>query len=119
MSFHYLATAYSKYSGGIEAAHKVACEQAALLVKAGVPVYSPIAHTHPIAIYGDLDPLDHSIWLEADRTFMEAAKALIVCKMPGWEDSYGIAVEVDYFRHAGKPVYYMEPGEVPEEVLGE
>jgi hypothetical protein len=116
MTFHYLATPYSKYAGGIEAAFQAAAEQAALLVRAGVPVYSPIAHTHPVAIHGGIDPYDHTIWLEADRAFMEAACGLIVCKLPGWEASYGIQVEVDHFTHAGKPIVYMEPGEVPAEV---
>jgi hypothetical protein len=114
MSFWYLATVYSKYRLGIVHAHAEACRQAALLVRAGIPVYSPIAHTHPIAIEGDIDPFDHEIWLEADRTFMEAAKGLIVCKMQGWEESYGIGVEIESFERQGKPIYYMEPDELPD-----
>jgi hypothetical protein len=114
MSFYYLATVYSKYHLGIVHAHAEACRQAALLVRAGIPVYSPIAHTHSIAIEGDIDPFDHNIWLEADRTFMEAAKGLIVCKMQGWEESYGIGVEIESFERQGKPVYWMEPGELPD-----
>ena len=117
MSFHYLATPYSKYEGGIEAAFVAAAEQAALLVRAGVPVYSPIAHTHPVAIHGGIDPYDHTIWLEADRTFMEAACGLIICTLPGWRDSYGIEQERIYFESAGKPIVLMTPGEVPSEVL--
>jgi hypothetical protein len=114
VSFYYLATVYSKYHLGIVHAHAEACRQAALLVRAGIPVYSPIAHTHSIAIEGDIDPFDHNIWLEADRTFMEAAKGLIVCKMRGWEESYGIGVEIESFERQGKPVYWMEPGELPD-----
>lgn len=116
MSFWYLATPYSKYPAGIEAAHAEACQQAALLVRAGVPVYCPIAHTHPIAIHGDIDPFDHKIWLEADRTFMEAAKGLVVCCIEGFGESYGIAHEVLHFNKANKPVVYMKPGEVPKEL---
>jgi hypothetical protein len=117
MSYFYLASPYSKFSGGIVAAFEEVCEQAALLVRAGVPVFSPIAHTHSIALHGHLDPYDLSIWLEADRAFMDAAKAIIVCKMDGWQESYGIGVEVEHFKRAGKPVHYMEPGFVPPEVL--
>ena len=119
MSFYYLASPYSKFPGGIDAAFEEVCREAALLVRAGVPVYSPIAHTHPVAIHGDIDPFDHNIWLEADRTFMEAAKGMILCRMEGWETSYGIGKELEYFQAAGKPVIHMTPGLVPEELTSE
>lgn len=116
MTFYYLATPYSKYPGGIERAHADACAQAALLIKSGVPVYSPIAHTHPIAIEGDIDPFDHQVWLEADRAFMETACGLIVCEMDGWRESYGIEQEIRCFAKQGKPRIQMTPGIVPDEV---
>jgi len=112
--FWYLATPYSRYADGLDAAFAEAARQAALLVRAGIPVYSPIAHTHPVAIHGGLDPLDHSIWLPADQAFMDAARGLVVCMMPGWDESYGIAVEIETFERAAKPVIYMAPGCVPE-----
>lgn len=113
MNFWYLATPYSKYHLGIEEAFRDACRQTALLIRAGVPTFSPIAHTHPIAIHGDIDPFAHEIWLPADRPMMDAARGLIVCKMDGWAQSYGVRVEIQTFEAAGKPVVYMEPGEVP------
>ena len=109
----YLGTPYSKYPGGIEEAFICACRQAAFLVRAGIPVYSPIAHTHPIAVYGGIDPLDHRIWLPADRPKMDQSRGLIICKMPTWGQSDGIQHEKATFRAAGKPVIYMTPGEVP------
>lgn len=113
MTFYYLATPYSKFPGGIEAAYVAACEQAAVLVRAGVPVFCPIAHTHGPAIHGGIDPLSHEIWLPADAPFMKAACGIIVCKLESWETSYGVAHEIAAFRNAGKPAYYMEPGIVP------
>lgn len=113
MTFYYLATPYSKYKAGIDEAWQEACRQTALLVRAGVPIYSPIAHTHPIAMLGGIDPLDHSLWLEADRALMDSAIGLIVCEMQGWQESYGIGEEVKHFERAGKPIYMMEPGIVP------
>lgn len=114
MSFWYLATPYSKYPGGIEEAFKLACREAATLVRAGIRVYSPIAHTHPVATYGEIDPYDHGIWLPADAPFMRAAKGLIVLRAESWEDSHGIKCEIEEFQKAGKPVVYMDPGVVPE-----
>ena len=73
---------------------------AANLIEQGMRIYCPIAHTHPIAIYGDLDPLDHTIWLPADGPFMDAAVGLIVVRMRGWDKSKGIAAEIKRFGEA-------------------
>lgn len=115
--FYYLATPYSKYPHGIEAAFRLAAENTAHLIRAGVPIYSPIAHTHPIAIHGGIDPLDHSIWLPADEPLMRAAKGLIVLMAETWEESYGISVEIAEFKAERKPILYMEPGIVPAELV--
>jgi hypothetical protein len=117
--FWYLASPYSKYPLGITAAHYHVCQQAGLLIQAGVPVYSPIAHTHPIAQFSGIDPHDHDIWLPADKPIADAAGGLIVLKLEGWSRSFGIAEEIEWFASAGKPVVYMEPGEVPAELLQE
>jgi hypothetical protein len=106
-SYFYMATPYSKYEQGIHVAFLHACQAAAWLVRHGVPAYSPIAHTHPIALHGEMDPLDHDIWLPADRPMMDAAGGLLIVRMPGWSRSYGIQVEADVFAAAGKPVEYL------------
>lgn len=111
--YWYLATPYSKYVDGIEMAFKLAAIYSAALIKAGLGVYSPIAHTHTIAMCGGLDPMDHSIWLPADRPLMDAAVGLIVCQMAGWLESHGVAHEIDVFCEADKPVYYWQPLDDP------
>jgi hypothetical protein len=104
----YLATPYSKYRDGIDCAFRDAAALAARLLKLGVKVYSPIAHTHPIAIYGQLDPLDHAIWMPFDEAMMTASAALLVAQMQGWRESYGINHEIEFFKAGGKPVFYLE-----------
>lgn len=108
-SLCYLATPYSKFPTGIEDAFKAACILTGVLLRKGVKVYSPIAHTHPIAIHGGIDPLDHDIWLPFDQAMMEAAGICVVAMLPTWEQSYGISVEIETFRKAGKPVFYLNP----------
>lgn len=116
--FWYLATVYSKHPGGLDEAFRMAARTAALLIRAGARVYSPIAHTHPVAIEGGIDPYDHGIWLPADKPFVDAARGLIVLRTPGWLDSKGIAWEIGEFKEAGKPIVYMDEGEAfPPEVL--
>lgn len=110
--YWYIATPYTKYPGGIEEAFKEACRFTAGLIQYGIPAYSPIAHTHPIAVHGGLDPLDHSIWLPADEPMMKAAHGLIVATMPTWEESYGVSVEINIFAKDKKPIHYISPKSV-------
>ena len=113
MSYWYMASPYSKHPFGLDAAHLRVCEQAALLISNGIPVFSPIAHSHSIALYGDLDPLDHDIWMLLARAMVDAAGGLIVLKLEGWSRSFGVAEEIEWFVEMNKPIVYMEPGEVP------
>lgn len=107
--YWYLATPYSKWYGGLNDAWKLACIETGRLIAQGVPVFSPIVHTHPIALANRMDPLDHSIWLLTDRTLMDAASGLIVMKMWGWRSSKGVQEEIRVFQEAGKPIVYLVP----------
>lgn len=108
-SLVYLATPYSKFKPDIEEAYREACKISAGMLLRGIRVYSPIAHTHGIAIHGGLDPLDHSLWLSFDETMMRAAQALVIAKMEGWQSSKGIGHEMEFFQREGKPYYLMDP----------
>ena len=108
VSIAYLATPYSKFPGGIKRAFVEASKLAARLMLAGVKVYSPIAHTHPLAVYGDIDPLDHYIWLPFDETMMTLASNLIVAHMHGWQESKGIKHEIEFFEKASKPIFDLD-----------
>ena len=108
MTLAYLATPYTKYPGGVYYAFRDAAALVAQLLHAGVNAYSPIAHTHPVAIYGGLDPLDHEIWLPFDELMMSRCDSLIVAHMPTWETSKGIAHEIAFFERAGKPIFDLD-----------
>lgn len=105
----YLATPYTRHPDGIEAAFQEAAKIAARLMLSGMKVYSPIAHTHPLAIYGGLDPLDHSIWMPFDQAMMDRSDVLIVAHMYGWQESYGVAEEIRIFEEVGKPIFDLNP----------
>jgi hypothetical protein len=112
----YVGTPYSKYPGGVELAFVDAAKLTARLMTEGLKVYSPIAHTHPLAVHGGLDPFDHSIWLPFDATMMEKSDAMIVAMMQGWESSFGIRHEIQVFVEAGKPIYFLDPADLGVEV---
>lgn len=107
--YWYVASPYSKYPGGVEEAFKAACECTGRLLARGIPVFSPIAHSHPIAQHAAIDPMSHEIWLEADRPMMEAAHGALVLRLPGWEFSYGVKHEIDFFRDAQRPIHLLDP----------
>ena len=117
MSYLYLATPYARYPDGHHAAFVEACKQAAILTKAGLPVFSPIAHSHPLALHGEIANTDHDFWMNVDRPMMDAAHGIIVCMMKGWIESHGMKYEIQTFERAGKPVYYMAPGHVPYSLI--
>ncbi len=114
--FWYLGTPYSKFRLGLEAAFLAACDARADLVRAGIPCFSPIVHSHPVAIHGKIDPLSHAIWLPAEQPIMRCATGLIVRMLEGWEDSYGLGEEIKDFERHRKPVV-MWPLHEPAEAL--
>lgn len=112
--FYYLGSPYSNQPAGLDAAHKAVCVEAGRLISRGLAVYSPIAHMHPIARYGLIDPHAHDIWIPIDEPLMAAAKGLIVLTLDGWSQSVGLGYEISFFEEKGLPVVYMTPGTVPE-----
>lgn len=105
----YLGSPYTRYPAGIEQAWIDVCTIAARLLVAGIRCYTPIGMTHGMAIYGEVDPLDHSIWLPFDEAMMSRCDALIVARLPSWETSKGIAHEIQFFADAGKPIFDLDP----------
>jgi hypothetical protein len=114
--YWYLASPYSKFPKGFREAFRQICEIGAALVRQGIPIFSPIAHNHPLAMWGGIDPLDHTIWLPLDFPMIDAAYGLIVAQMDGWTDSYGIGVEIERFTRAQKPIAYLDPTTLKGEI---
>lgn len=77
-------------------------------MKAGHLVFSPISHTHPIALAGDL-PKGWEFWKEYDISFIEWADEIQVLMLDGWEESTGVTAEIGIAHHENKPVVYLEP----------
>ena len=115
-AFWYLATPYSKYPSGIEAAFRLAVEARGFLLKHGIPTFSPIIHSHPVAVQCDLDPLDHTIWLPSEAPIMMVACGLIMLMAEGWRESVGMKYEQDDFTWRKLPIVFMEPFVMPADL---
>lgn len=103
----YLASPYSMYPGGQDAAFKLACRMAAKKMKEGFAIFCPIAHSHPVELYGDTDP-SHDFWLGQDIAFLNVCEGMFRYKLPSWENSFGVNWEADWMRAHGKPVVDIE-----------
>lgn len=114
MSFYYLATPYTRYPDGHEAAYAAAVTETARLIAAGHVIFSPIVHSHPLVAHGH--GVEFSYWAKFDDVMIRAARGVIVCMLLSWRDSTGIAEEIKLAERLGKPVTYMVPGIVPAEL---
>lgn len=117
--FWYLATPYSKYPEGRQAAYVAACEQSIFLAKHGIRIFSPIAHSHGMAeAASNLDPSsDNDIWEWLDAPFVQLATGMIWCALPGHAESSGMAKELTAFQAAYKPIVPMTPNIMPATLL--
>lgn len=112
----YLASPYTKF-GDLDAAYVQACRATALLMRAGIPVFSAIVHGHPLVEEGGLPVDAPEFWRKVNRPFMEMSSGLIVLRLNGWRSSEGVIEEITWFHAVGRPVIYMDAGRVPEELL--
>ena len=106
--YWYLASPYSKWAEGIDDAAHVIAKVAGKLIRQGLPVFSPIAHSHTVARAAAIDPYSHEIWLAADKPIFEGAAGMIVAALPGWRESFGIGEEVKWCREHDKPVWLLD-----------
>ena len=110
----YLASPYSHPDAQVrEARFHAACRRTAEMTRAGQLVYSPIVHSHPLAALGL--PNDWPFWAEHNRAMLERCDALAVLTLPGWEESRGVAAEVEIATALRLPVRYDEPGALVSE----
>lgn len=112
--FWYLATPYRAYKGPRASAYGHAARQAALFSDAGIPVFSPIVHSHIIASHTERLVEESPEWVDLDMPMVRAARGVIVCMLPGWEVSAGIHRECSEAIKLGKRVIHMTPGQIPE-----
>lgn len=103
----YLGSPYSHPEAGVrEHRYETVSRAAGLLMQDGLFVYSPIAHTHSIALWGNL-PKGWDYWEKFDRIFLEMAKEMYVLTIPGWEESKGLMAEIEIMKEYVKPIRYM------------
>jgi len=86
---------------------------AARMMNNGIHVFSPISHTHPIVLAGDL-PKGWEFWAAYDEAVLQYCARIVVLTLPGWEDSIGIANELKIARELDLPIDFQGPVEDTE-----
>ena len=100
----YLASPYSHPDKAVmKERFDHACNFAAKLLRKGLNVFSPIAHSHPIAGYGL--PTEWSFWRQVDTQYIKVCKNVLVYTLPEWEKSVGVNAEIVIASKMGKPVW--------------
>lgn len=107
-TFWYLASPYAKYLHGKEAAFEDACMWTSALIKAGVPCFSPIAHSHSITTIAHMDKDSHDLWMPQDLSILRGANGVIILPMKGWQESKGVGMEVDAALKLDIPVFLLK-----------
>ena len=104
----YLASPYSHPDANVRKRRfRAACQAAAHLMREGHLVFSPVAHTHPIAEFGL--PTEWAFWERQDRSLLERCDEVIVLTLDGWDESVGVLSEIQIARELGNPVRYLAP----------
>lgn len=114
----YLCSPYTHRDRSVMADRfKIVCRVASMLMGQGHMIFSPIAHSHSIAMAGGF-PRHWEFWQEYDREILSHCKEMWVLKMEGWKKSVGIKAELAIAKELGLPVRFVDEGGtfVPGEV---
>ena len=103
----YLASPYSDPTPAVRAKRFLdALHYTAEATRDGEMVFSPIVHSHPLALgcaSGDWD-----FWREFDLRLLSACDILRVLQVPGWEKSRGVSDEIRAAIEMGKKIEYVK-----------
>lgn len=103
-----MASPYSHDNAAVrEERFREAVRHAAIYWQRGEVVFSPIAHSHPIALHGISGAWEQ--WAEFDERIIRACSLVRVLQLAGWRESRGIAAELAIAEAAGIPVEYVAP----------
>lgn len=91
-----------------EARFQAVNRAAAKLMSTGELVFSPISHTHPIALAGGL-PLGWDYWEKYDRSILACCRRFIILKVDGWNQSKGVKGEAIIAEQMGVKIETMDP----------
>ena len=107
-SFVYLASPYTHPDPEVRKQRFLMVRRiTANLLAKGIPVFSPIVYSHPLAVLYGLPP-DEKFWRFFNFKMVEACDCVFVAMIEGWSQSKGVAAEVKLAKKLGKEIYYLK-----------
>ena len=104
----YLASPYTNPDDAIrEKNYKMVSEISASLTSQGLVVFSPISYGHNLLRFKNM-PNDWEFWFNFCVTFLLKCDKLVVCKMPGWEQSIGVQEEIEIASKHCIPIEFID-----------
>lgn len=108
MSFTYIASPYTNPDPKVmEERFQAVSAFTAEQIKHGAVVYSPIAHSHPLAVSYSLRG-DFDFWMNQNYGMLSKASKMIVLCLQGWEESKGVQAEIKFAQMCGVEVVYSD-----------
>lgn len=105
MKLYFIACPYSDPNPAVVQQRFDQCTYVATtLTLAGFAVYSQITMTHPINQVA-AQVKKKITWAPIDETFMEKCDELIILTLQGWDQSNGIASEMEYFKSRNRQIW--------------
>lgn len=111
MSYYYISNPYNGTDEQKELRAKIAAEVCGKLLKRGVYAWSPIVHNHAMMKSYNEFTLEQrrTLILDFDFSLLLASKAMIVLKIDGWKESYGVGKEIELCLEKSIPIKYLNP----------
>lgn len=104
----YLSAPYSDPDPKVRAwRHTVVNQVVYELMRQGQLIYSPLTHNIPIdqlGIHGNW-----ITWKNFDHGMLSRCDQIMVLKLPGWENSKGVAAEIALAKELQCPIHWLEP----------
>lgn len=113
----YLSSPYTHKSEDVEQERfEQALLAAGYLINSLELVFSPIAHSHPIAKACKLSG-SYDYWIRLNQAWIRACARLYLLQIPGWKESIGVRAEFDYAQALKTPVFLMVPIDNEYEII--
>jgi hypothetical protein len=108
MGYIYIASPYSSQDPAVvEDRFEAVAQFVAKFCREGRALYSPILHFHPLSRMCQL-PGDYFFWEKVNHAMIKAADELWILKLPGWDQSTGVRLEIEYAVSKDMPVRYVD-----------
>lgn len=109
--FIYVAAPCASPDPDLQSSRRAICDIFTVnLANQGIAAFSPLSYNVPLK--GPQLRPDFN-WYAFDLNFLAASEGMVVLQLDGWEQSYGVKLELNYCTAHSKPVLFHDPSKRP------